>query len=730
MYFADISHDENTLIIGTDIKGELHTLYFDMENGTQTYDSFIDLPSNGNLSFTPYGLFTENDQIYIALIVETDLSDIPKVLYYLGYIDVATGDVKSLHTYPAGLDDCWGKSALIRSVIQESASEGMSSTVSSTESRVPLSDDNNNRDYSSGTYFYLSEYDVVIQNGTYWGCAEIGFLQDDSQEWAFKIAVDLLPEPSFLPEMIVNEGKLYLFSGNEIMEVSQDGTVIRFKTEHSIVHAFLDEIEQEKRVFLLFDNGQTGFMSFPRLGIRINEQQYSINAENRLFGSAGPGKYKKPFCAIVGNEAQTAEVWQYQEARPTKYILDHFALEQLNLDSGAVCTLPEGEEYIIINKMLNEETSNSDSTSKENRYIVFRLNTKGDVLDSFLFEAEDFDLSAEMSLTSNGMKLLFGHFFIDLNTHMLINLDNTVPEGVRSSYLCSAALGDSIYSACLDEERLILYEDGVYKDEMALDEDFQFSSINYSGVFGDTFHPFRFCEMIFGSNGYILLLGTDGSTVSYMNVEGNPVDYFLIYSKEHRSWIKIRNHSYDKAFPAVCSAHRDHLFASYDRDRRLLIYDIENEAVVQDFHLGVDPMDIVEMSFILDDRYILIRSNNNHSQTQCQIVRLEDGKDVFLYTQPEVKASGKISVYDDKPNHRIYLFNGVTGRMGLCIDSDSWERLFEIPNLRSVTKDGICLTCNLENEYMQYPLFTRNDIIEMGFNVLSNSFSSSDSLHE
>ena len=70
---------------------------------------------------------------------------------------------------------------------------------------------------------------------------------------------------------------------------------------------------------------------------------------------------------------------------------------------------------------------------------------------------------------------------------------------------------------------------------------------------------------------------------------------------------------------------------------------------------------------------------------------------------------------------RLYLYNSDSLMTGVCIDSESWEPLFEIPSMCcALSNDTLitneCIPGGLE--YLQYPLYTLEDMIGMGKELL------------
>lgn len=124
----------------------------------------------------------------------------------------------------------------------------------------------------------------------------------------------------------------------------------------------------------------------------------------------------------------------------------------------------------------------------------------------------------------------------------------------------------------------------------------------------------------------------------------------------------------------------------------------------------------MDMRFVLDDQYILVHSS--HSGEHYRIVRLEDGETVYSYSPEEEFVSGTVELQEDRENQRLYLYNGHSVMTGVCIDSESWESLFEIPDLYCVPDSRTAITFEKplfsDNHYFRRPLYGTHEMVEMG----------------
>ena len=149
------------------------------------------------------------------------------------------------------------------------------------------------------------------------------------------------------------------------------------------------------------------------------------------------------------------------------------------------------------------------------------------------------------------------------------------------------------------------------------------------------------------------------------------------------------------------------------------VFDLQTHELM-DYKLGIDVLDIEEMRFVLDDQYLMIHSE--HNGAQYRFVRLRDGETVFSYKIKEGEyASGFTHLTEDPGQSRLYLYNSDSLMTGVCIDSESWEPLFEIPSMCCALSNDTLITNECipgRREYLQYPLYTLEDMIGMGKELL------------
>ena len=93
-------------------------------------------------------------------------------------------------------------------------------------------------------------------------------------------------------------------------------------------------------------------------------------------------------------------------------------------------------------------------------YFGTVYSAEGEILDSFAFTAPVFITSRDLSFTQDGKKMLCGSSVFDLQTHELMDLETSVPEGIIPVHFQSSVTQNAIFSALWDDSYLYLYENG------------------------------------------------------------------------------------------------------------------------------------------------------------------------------------------------------------------------------------------------------------------------------
>ena len=693
VYLAEVSHDEKTLVLGT-LDQQLNTqsekeycrylLFFDMSTG-KVKGRYELLPENRSLYYGFNGkcVFSKDDKIFFTMLYDTH----EKIHYFIPF------DTVSKSAGPA-------VPLSVKNDGNYSSTEGL---LRSEEGPVP------------GTYWYFCEYDWAGSRIGFKGTVTISFFPDGSDGTSFEKTFSLIGEANRLPEMSAYEGNLLLLSGNDIVQISQSGLETRTSSDKKILNIF-DSESGKRELCLVFEDGGTGALYLPRLSLQEDPDITPGLSENRYVQAVVSGKWTAPFCLIPESDHPSeAVLCQYSDQKPLRSIPEPDVPDDMADELGNCLPITGTDHFLILKDKENEAMTNFEEALFYNDYYGTVYSAEGEILDSFSFTAPLFIISRDLSFTQDGKKMLCGSSVFDLQTHELMDLETSVPEGIIPVHFQSSVTQNAIFSALWDDGSLYLYENGSEKEKIHFDGEFQEAHMRHGTEYEKAFD---FDPMLAGQNGLVILMGTDGEEISYRLVEGNPVDYYLVYSDSTGKLIRIPNASSSKGFPAVCAANKKSLFAAYDRDNRLIVYDGDSGEMLMDYKLNIDVLDIDEMRFVLDDQYLMIHSE--HYGAQFCFVRLTDGETVFTYKSKEGEyAIGYTHLTEDPGQGRLYLYNSSAHMTGVCvcIDSDSWQPLFEIPKMSCVLSNDTLITAELilsGYEYFQYPLYTLEDMIRMG----------------
>ena len=729
IHLADVSHDEQTFILGIteryqndpenvpvhDIDYRKYLLFLDMRTGKLTRSSEPVFPGTDYLcDFTGKGAFSADDKAYIAAVNHRK-----EDMHYLVRIDATSGKaayLSRMEDYDRGSDIA--VAGMIRAETTGSEAGSPESADSGTASPGTTNPETaNSITWGSGTFYYLCEYGSDVYSKGLSGTVRIGFLPDGAGDWSFNSVFTSIGKLNVLPQMLVVDDSLVLVSGTDIVSITKGGVERRASAEKPIVYACP---KNEKYIQLVFEDGSLGHCNLSNMTVTaerdaLSGQAVSLGIENvRIAQAVGPGTWKEPFCFLSKTDDGKICYCEYFEDKASKAITPTEKAQeagQVNwFEQGYVYQIPGGDRFLILYNEPADDLSDPDESDYLYRYYGTVYNSEGELLDSFSFVAFFVGTSGDVSFTEDGKKMLCDKYIFDLEDHSLVNLEDVLPEGNSGTRMRSAVIGNSVFSACWDHEILYLFEDGRLAGESRAEQEFKEaefrSDIEYSEVYSMEM-------MTAGSNGLVILSGTNGKEASYRQIEGKPVDYFLVYSADLGSWAKIPNALGSDSFPVVCVADKEKWFATFDKEHRLLVYDGETEEIVRDWHLEMDFLEIENMRFVLQDDYILIQGKHNGG-FRYRIVRLEDGKTVYTYDATGKSVFGNVTLREDAEHQRLYVYNGFSDMTGVCIDSESWETLFEIPHLFCVPDDRTMITFDYSTGYCKIPLYSRDEMIEMG----------------
>lgn len=668
---ADISDDEKTLVIGVYNKKEntgdaeyRYLLFYDLGTGKQKSRTDVIPVSLSMYCFcSGKGTFTEDGSTYIAVYNYENV-------YYLVYADVESG--KILQTPWVKMKG--GRDHRIENVTYLSETDTM----------------------PGGVLFYLCEYDWNISRG-YTGSVRIGFLADGAEEWSFYKTYDLIGEGDQIPGVVNCEKGLFLISGQDIVKLSAEDGTERERVRLSKKAVYFSD-EENLSVFLAFEDGSTGI--FYLSSCELSDIESYTMTDFYLLAGMGSGIAKAPFCVSSASDENTVYLCEITGGGAgsslSKPVIggDEFL-------GGDIYALPGGDGFLY----LDDEDLEEEEPSGADRCIYGTVyDNEGKIKDSFEFETDVSFVTDKLAVSGDGTWICSDRYLYNLKEHMLISMEELLPEKASRLNLRSAVTKDGILSACWDDGQIYLWLNGEeYGTDIAGEEKVRLASDNYNYYAAANFE-----NMVLGENGLVIMKGSAGEKLG----DGYPADYYLVYSAEEKNWKRIDEVSDVKGFPFVAAAGSKKWFASAGEDHMLRIYDFEQAKAIREWKMAADLRTIRDMQFILDDKYLVVMTYSG--AVSYQIIRVDDGAVVYAYSPENGSEYSYINLLEEESGHRIYLTDAKHNMTGVCIDTESWESIFEVSSLRCVLDNHTCIMQNGYEELLQLPCYSLETLIEMG----------------
>ena len=308
-----------------------------------------------------------------------------------------------------------------------------------------------------GTYWYFCEYDWAGSRIGFKGTVTISFFPDGSDGTSFEKTFSLIGEANRLPEMSAYEGNLLLLSGNDIVQISQSGLETRTSSDKKILNIF-DSESGKRELCLVFEDGGTGALYLPRLSLQEDPDITPGLSENRYVQAVVSGKWTAPFCLIPESDHPSeAVLCQYSDQKPLRSIPEPDVPDDMADELGNCLPITGTDHFLILKDKENEAMTNFEEALFYNDYYGTVYSAEGEILDSFSFTAPLFIISRDLSFTQDGKKMLCGSSVFDLQTHELMDLETSVPEGIIPVHFQSSVTQNAIFSALWDDGYLYLY---------------------------------------------------------------------------------------------------------------------------------------------------------------------------------------------------------------------------------------------------------------------------------
>lgn len=482
--------------------------------------------------------------------------------------------------------------------------------------------------------------------------------------------------------------------------------------------------------------------------------------------TTGSGRKEPPFCLVLSDDPKKAVLCRYFPDTDSTILPepdpDDFPSLKADSESGKdfnkgegpvpswtrdIFPLPDQTGFLVIDDTdLGEDEQ--DQYVYKNRCILY--DSKGVIQDRFSFLSDVSFETDKLTFSGDGKAFYRGGYRFDFTTRTLTCLED-LPEALKpgegvgaSLSMCSAMTDRGILTAWWDKKagEMILWMDGNLEKQTVPPTEQSDDAKKGTGTgpgffslhteshkengaasaaeiilpdrsFDSNYTPksdFRFLET--GANGLVLMACSYGEETDSIIFANKPVGYYLVYSLREDRWQRIELAETERGFPHLACADRKKWFASFEEDNTMSVYDFDSGEKILHRKLGIDYMDVVDMSFILDDQYLVIKSFSG--EVMYHVLRLSDGETVFSWNPANGSRYEGFLIQEDPDMQRLYILNGFSGNGGICIDTLSWESLFEIESLCCVLKNGTMITLeDGENHIVQRPCYSLKELLKM-----------------
>ena len=196
-------------------------------------------------------------------------------------------------------------------------------------------------------------------------------------------------------------------------------------------------------------------------------------------------------------------------------------------------------------------------------------------------------------------------------------------------------------------------------------------------------------DFIAGKCGVFLFLCSDEDSNEYGY---SKVTHYMAYSLETETWSRVEDIStnkndWDRPIAAVGDVEKWIVMA--DTDNMIRLYDLETDTYIQEWDPGIHFSDIRSLTFIMEDQYLKVRTNDH-----IMIIDVQSGAMVYEQYQDYCYTESDYWWNDQKKELFLYSRSGT----GYCIDTDSWTEKYEIDHLVFASDQAI-VTNNYSYQY-------------------------------
>lgn len=677
---ADISHDENTLVLnvsvcleGMDIGSRVNMLF--------SYDTAAGKQKTGPM-LIPYdcypenvGVFSDDGSCYVTV-----YKDWKKSCLYIVYSDPETGGI------------------LKTSVLEYKSYD---------YSHMKLTYIPEGGGISDGILLYLQQYDI----GSSFTYTNVGFLENGEDEWLFyESYYSQADARDAVPWILCTDNNIYMISGKQIIRLTRYG-------HETGRESFLQDVvycirKDDSRLYLVFADGTSSVFNLS--SFRLYESQPAVT-KFQLQDAMGSGVWGEPFCVFSGSGNTSAYICE-MKGDPEMKVLPQPDMNRdssIALLSGDVYSFPDGSGFVYLDDKYLEEEESENGYSYKIYGTVY--DGDGSITDHFSFECNS-GVGEFSGFSPDGSKIYLGDIIYDLAEHELLCYEEIEDTDYNGIGFQSVTTDKGQLSAAWDGTRVVWWIDGKNKKYGSPVTEKQ-NIVWRSSPDGST--SSHQSEYVLGKNGWFAMKTADSD-----DWESETVSCFSVYSMEKDEWHILEDASETDGQPCIAWADRQPWLAAADWDNKLRIYDAEKEKIIREFDIGITNQSVSEMKFILDDRYLVIGqsfarydffADISKFSPWFQIMDTETGEVVFTYYPEDGSMYSSIHLQQDREKGWLYLFDAEFSMTGLCIDYKSWETVFEIPALTCILSNGTFIVRKRTKEVLaQYRSYDLETLIAWG----------------
>ncbi len=179
----------------------------------------------------------------------------------------------------------------------------------------------------------------------------------------------------------------------------------------------------------------------------------------------------------------------------------------------------------------------------------------------------------------------------------------------------------------------------------------------------------------FIDNAYIrsmLHVGENGLLVLSDFASGDvpAIENFAVYDLNSQKWKLIPDAAQGSDERLVVFGESSPVFAVYDEDMNIRVYNWNVEEPVCCLQIGHDMYSVLKVGMLLDDQYIYVYTKDGQFMVYC----LKTNETAYRTIFNDDLMTGRLSCWHDRENERLYL--QADGNDGICIDVRSWKQLF------------------------------------------------------